>query len=332
MSEEQRNPQEPPRALRFSTQGIAPVSRVHMWENHNAKALIPLDIRTMDESPLHASEINLQFPSLRLAQVKGTAQVVERSQTFIREHPTDAVAVFFALEGDAFFYHRGGHESLQPGQAIMYDADLPFMRGFSRGLHEVVLTIPRPLYRRLSGGKPLNQPMRFHFGAGAGAEPQALARLLRGALSLRPDSPAGPGQDVERSALELFRLIISGRDSGTGAGYLAAAKDYVERRLGDPGLSTSEVAAAVGIGERQLARVFADAGSTLGDYVRGRRLDSARQMLSSPAYDGLSIGELSARLGFASQNYFTRVFKERFELTPLQARKHPRTPAGLLLP
>jgi AraC-like DNA-binding protein len=315
----------PPRALRFSTQGIAPLNRVQLWESHNAKALISLDIRTIDESPLHASEVNLQFPSLRLAQVQGTAQIVERSESFIRENPTDVVAVFFALAGDAFFYHRGGHESLKPGQAIIYDADLPFMRGFARGLQELVLTIPRSMFRELSAGKPLNQPVRFDFGPGAGPQAQELARMIRQTVASRQE----PGAGVEHSILELFRLIASGNGAGTGAGYLAAAKGYVERHLGDPGLSTPEVAAAVGISERQLGRVFAEADLTLGRYVLGLRLDRGRELLASPSNAGLSIADIAALLGFSSQSYFSRAFKERFQTTPLMVRKASRT--GLLL-
>jgi AraC-like DNA-binding protein len=325
MDSQQRDLHAPPRALRFSTQGIAPLSRVQLWESHNAKALISLDIRTIDESPLHASEVNLQFPSLRLAQVQGTAQTVERSESFIRENPTDVVAVFFTLAGDAFFYHRGGHESLKPGQAIMYDADLPFMRGFARGLQELVLTIPRSLFRELSGGQPLNQPVRFDFGPGAGPQAQELARMIRQAVA----SELEPADEVEHSVLELFRLVVSGNGAGTAAGYLAAAKGYVERHLGDPGLSTSEVAAAVGISERQLGRAFAEAGLTLGRYVLGLRLDRGREFLASPAHAALSVGDISAMLGFSSQNYFSRAFKERFQATPLQIRTAART--GVLL-
>ena len=308
-----------PRAFRFTTQGIAPVSRVQLWENHNAKALISLDIRTIDESPLHAAEVNLQFPSLRLAQVQGTAQIVERSETFIRQNPTDVVAIFFALAGDAFFYHRSGHESLKPGQAIMYDADLPFMRGFAEGLHELVLTVPRPLFRELSGGAALNRPVRFDFGHGAGPQAQELARMIRAALASEQ-----PADDVEDTVLELFRSIASGGSAGSDAGYLAAAKGYIERHHRDPELSTAEVAAAVGISERQLGRAFADAGLTPGRYVLGLRLDRGREMLASPGADGLSIGEIAARAGFLSQNYFARTFKERFNATPLQTRKAAR--------
>lgn len=155
-------------ALRFSTRGIAPGDRVTMWEGHNARALISLDIRTIDESPMHATESNLHLPSLRLAQVTGTPQIVERSESFIRANPTGVVAVFFALEGEAFFYHRGGHESLRPGQALVCDADAPFMRGFSRGLRETVLTIPKDLYRSITGSQAPTSPRIFEFGPGAG--------------------------------------------------------------------------------------------------------------------------------------------------------------------
>ena len=313
-----------PRAFRFTTQGIAPVNRVQLWEAHNAKALISLDIRTIDESPLHASEVNLQFPSLRLAHVHGTAQIVERSESFIRQNPTDMVAIFFALAGDAFFYHRGGHELLKPGQAIMYDADLPFMRGFAEGLQELVLTVPRPLFRELSGGIALKRPVRFDFGPGAGPQAQELARRIRAALAAEQ-----PTDDAEDTVLELFRSIASGGSAGSDAGYLAAAKGYIERHHSDPELSTAEVAAAVGISERQLGRAFAAAGLTPGRYVLGLRLDRGQELLASPAADGLSIGEIAARVGFLSQNYFARTFKERFNATPLHTRKAAR--AGIPL-
>jgi AraC-like DNA-binding protein len=313
-----------PRAFRFTTHGIAPVNRVQLWEGHNAKALISLDIRTLDESPLHAAEVNLQFPYLRLAHVRGTAQIVERSESFIRQNPTEMVAIFFALAGDAFFYHRSGHELLKPGQAIMYDADLPFMRGFAEGLQELVLTVPRPLFLELSGGTGLNRPVRFDFGPGGVPQAQELARRIRTALAAQQ-----PTDDAENTVLELFRSIASGRNAGSDAGYLAAAKGYIERHHGDPELSTAEVAAAVGISERQLGRAFAAAGLTPGRYVLGLRLDRGQELLASPAADGLSIGEIAARVGFLSQNYFARTFKERFSATPLQTRKAAR--AGIPL-
>lgn len=310
--------------LKFSTNGIPATNRVQLWEHHNSRALIPLDIRTMDDAPLQASEVNLHFPSLKFAQVKGSAQVVERNERFIRQNPMDAIAVFFALEGEAFFYYGDGNESLKPGQAVIYDADRPFLRGFCKGLRELVLTIPRNDYLELSGGKPLLKPQVFDFNQGEAANRHmsTLAKLVSATLAgqARPGLPA----DLERaegSALELLSLLVAGERSGTGAGYLATARSYIEDRLGDPQLSAAEVAAAVGISERHLTRIFAEAGEPPSLYVLGRRLELARHVLLDPTQRTTPVGQIAAQAGFASQSYFTRAFKARFGVTPLQLRK-----------
>jgi len=315
----------PTKLLKFSTNGIPAINRVQLWERHNSRALISLDIRTMDDAPLRASEVNLHFPSLKFAEVKGSAQVVERNERFIRQNRTDVVAVFFALEGEAFFYYGEGHESLKPGHAVIYDADRPFLRGFSKGLHELVLTIPREDYLELSGGKPLLRPQVFDFNQGrpANRHMHALARLVNGTLAGKPQ----PGhtvnpERVEDTALELLGLLVRGERGGTDPGYLATARCYIEEHLGDPQLSTAEVAVAVGISKRHLTRIFAEAGEPPSLYILGRRLEVARDILSDPARRTTPVGKIAADVGFATQSYFTRAFKARFGTVPLQFRKN----------
>ncbi|MCG2620805.1 AraC family transcriptional regulator [Arthrobacter sp. I2-34] len=313
---------EPPhrqaKTLKFTTRGIPAVNRMQLWAHHNAKALISLDIRTMDEQPLQAAEINLHFPSLKFAEVKGSAQVVERNERYIRQNPMDVIAVFFALEGEAFFYHQGGHESLKPGQAVIYDADRPFMRGFSRGLREMVLTIPRGEYLELAGGRPLTRPLVFDFNEAAPANRQmmALARLVRSTL----EQPGDP-ERTEGSVMELLSLLVAGDRGGAGAGYLAAARCYIEDRLSDPALTAGEVAAAVGVSERHLARIFTEAGEAPSAFVLSRRLETARGILTDPHQRTTPVGRVAAMCGFASQSYFARAFKVRFGMTPLQLRR-----------
>ncbi len=328
MSEQHDEQSIRPRTLHFTTQGIAPTSRVHLWEHHNARALIPLDIHTIDETPLQARETNVHLPNLSLAQVNGSAQIVERSESFISENPRDAVAIYFATQGDAFFFHRGGNESLEPGQAIMYDTDLPFTRGFARGLEELVLTIPRAVYRELTGEKVLREPLVFPFGAGSDTTAQALAKLVRATLAPRtegsaPHAPVSP--DTERCLLDLIRPLVVHRQAGAGPCYLSAAKDYVERHLADPELSAQEVAAAIGISPRHLARAFAEAGLTVREHILERRLGRAWELLTSPESEELVLGELAPRLGFSSQNYFSRAFRNRFDVTPRRVRQQFRT-------
>ena len=317
-----------PRTLRFTTRGIVPASRMHLWWHHNARALIPLDIRTLDDSPLQAREVNVHLPNLSLAQVNGSPQIIERRESFIGEHPRDAIAVYFATQGDAFFFHRGGNEFLQPGQAIIYDTDLPFTRGFAQGVEELVLTIPRAVYRELTGEEALREPIIFPFGSGSDATARALAHLVRTTVAQQtdrnaPDTPVS--QEAERSLLDFIRPLVVHRQAGEGACYVRAAKDYVERNLADPELNARQVAAAVGISPRHLARAFAEAGRTLREHIRERRLERAWELLTSPETEDLALGELAPRLGFSSHNYFSRAFRDRFDITPRGARQQFRS-------
>lgn len=278
-----------PQILRFTTHGLSPKNRVQLWEGHNSRALIPLDIRTIEDSPLRAQQTNLNLPSIRMADVFGTSQIVERSETFINDHPTGVVAVFFATEGEAFFFHRGGHISLGPGQAIVYDADRPFVRGFSRGFRELVLTIPRQLYEDLLGPGGPDLPAVFDFGPGAGASEQALARRLQHALAVA----SAPGLETDPTArhsarmelaqaeedtLGLLQLILASPGSSP-TGVVAAATDFIERHLTDPDLPPSRVAEAL-----------ASANATWGDCLRTQALRSAAS--SRPA-DSNSPGSFS---------------------------------------
>lgn len=316
--------------LRFTTRGIVPNDRVQLWEGHNARALIPLDIRTLDDRPMHAEETNLHLPSVRIASVYGTSQVVERSEGFIEDNPTGVIAIFFATEGDAFFFHRGGHISIKPGQAIVYDADRPFLRGFNHGFRELVLTVPKASYTGLVGGKGPELPAVFDFSPGGGQGEQTLARLIQATLAdiangrPQPLSRAGAGElalpSVEEEVLGLVQLVL-GEARGAETGLIAAARNHIELNITDRGLGPAQVAAAVGISERQLGRIFAAADTTVGRYILGRRLELAHRALTSGDQDSVAVSEIGRRFGFASPSHFSRTFRERYQLTPLQSRK-----------
>lgn len=312
------NGSRPARQLRFSTNGIPPTNRLELWELHNAKALIPLDIRTMDEAPLQASEISLGHGALRFGGVSGSAQVVERSESFIRRNRTDEIAIFFTLKGEAFFHHRDGHELIKPGQAIICDADRPFMRGFSTGLKEMVLTIPRADYLELSAGEQLTGPrvLDFTHGESANQQLRALAGVVGDALSGQNSELRCP----ESSVKDLLALVVSGGGSASGSGYLTAARRYIDEHLGETDLNASRIAPAIGVSERHLSRIFAAQGLSPGSYIRGRRLELAREILIDAESTSPTVGTLARQFGFTSQSYFTRAFKAQYGTTPLELR------------
>ncbi|WIM68149.1 helix-turn-helix domain-containing protein [Corynebacterium breve] len=307
-------------SLTFSTQGTPPGDRVRLWESHNALALIPLDIRTLDSKPLKAREENINLPSIRLADVFGSAQIVERSESFINDNPTDVIAIFFALEGDTFFFHTDGHLTLQPGQAVVYDADRPFTRGFSLGLREMVLTVPRHLYTELVPAPRPKLPYVFDFSRSSQSlQHNALANFVRRSLSERS---ADDISKTERNTLSLVSSIFEPASSSDSI--LLAAQHFISLNLGNSDLSVAEIAAAAGISQRQLARVFAAENTTVSNYLLQQRLKIARTALASPTHDRYSVATIAALFGFSSSSHFGKAFKRAYGTTPLQWRKESR--------
>ncbi|THG31565.1 helix-turn-helix domain-containing protein [Naasia lichenicola] len=306
-----------PAIVRFSTRGLHEPDRIALWEQHNARALVGLQARTLNGNPLEATELNLQLSELQFAHVVANAHIVERDSREVARTPGEAVALYFTLWGESFFYHRDGVHLQRPGGLLVCDVNEPFMRGFAQGLQEFALTVPRAVFERITGGTVPRAPITMDFARipGANTQAAALARLIKTTLS----EPCPEGQlAAESSALDLLQAIFCADTSRNSAGYRLSALSYIDVHLRDPRLSVSSIAHSIGISERHLSRIFSDSGSGISRTILERRLTLARRILSQAGAP--PVGEVAGQCGFSSHAHFTRVFRERFEETPAQTR------------
>ena len=99
---------------------------------------------------------------------------------------------------------------------------------------------------------------------------------------------------------------------------LMLAKRFVAENLGRA-FRTDEVAAAAGVGSKQLGRIFRRYEKcSLTEYVHACRITEAKHLLNSTE---LSLREISERLGFSSEYYFNAFFKKHAGVTPGNYRK-----------
>jgi AraC-like DNA-binding protein len=309
--------------LVFSTAGLPAARRVERWESHNAAALIGLDVRAA--GPLEATEVNVQLPEVRLARVRGSAHAVERTAGVIGRSPADSVAVYLTLRGDASFTSADGSRELHPGDALACPTDRPFARWFARGLEELVVTVPCAALRARAGislaGKPTVTSFRAEGGTGASAlgAPAATRPYARALASLtgRATGPVPTPPPDEGTVLDLVAVLTAGRDAAPATAHRAAARWYIEEHLARPDLGAEQIAAAIGLSERQLSRVFAADGTSVPRHVLARRLQLAYSMLAAkPAAmsgtAGETVADVAARCGFTSAAYFSHAFRKHF--------------------
>lgn len=306
----------------FSTEK-APVShRVGLWEERNEQSLIGLNVSTLARESVVNTMFNLSLERLKFTEIYGNDHIIERAPSHIRQLPSDSVLFCLLLEGSAFYYHQDGFDTLGAGDAILYDADRPFMYGFHTPMRQLILEMPRDVFRESTGSSSPGKPrvLRGTGSAAADGHARTLARVIQGTLR----STAAPQPLLEEQALDLFGLLVGSNVGSPGQAYLLAAKDFIRANFHRPDLTTSSIARAVGISDRHLARVFALEDSSVARFVMDTRLERAHQLLTGTGSRHLQIGDVAFSVGFVSAAHFSRAFRNRFGCTAREARERGR--------
>jgi transcriptional regulator GlxA family with amidase domain len=121
-----------------------------------------------------------------------------------------------------------------------------------------------------------------------------------------------------RSAEDTQRTDIVGR-YGTTNPALVTALTLMENCIGQP-MPISLIAARSGVTERHLERLFVNhVQATPARFYLDLRLREAKRLLSET---DTSLTDVALRCGFTSLSHFGRSFRQSFQQTPRQVRRH----------
>lgn len=101
--------------------------------------------------------------------------------------------------------------------------------------------------------------------------------------------------------------------------FLTRLNDVVYGMMGNSNLSSDMVADKMCMSLSQLNRkVKAITGFSSSGYILQMRLDKAKRILASTE---TPVGDIATKCGFPEMSYFSRIFKQTFQMTPSQYRK-----------
>ena len=115
-------------------------------------------------------------------------------------------------------------------------------------------------------------------------------------------------------ALAYFaQRVAEARKAHVVARPITRCLDEIDLRLHEP-FRIDDIAEALGLNPSYLSTLFKrEMGCTFTDYVRRRRVETARNML---LYSDYSCAEIAHILAFSSQSYFNRVFMKETGFSP----------------
>jgi len=223
-----------------------------------------------------------------------------------------------------------------PERAAVYTPnEHTFLSRWGADTTQVSLKIDRPALERELGqilGRPVNKRIKFDIGFDMTSP---AGRRCWSTLQLLLDTIANPGP-VPDSALAaqvsgLERSLIVGLlvtqahsmseelyEDAAASDNHAAVRNVVDLVAAAPGAqyAISDLAAAAGVGARQLQKLFHDRfGMGPSEYVRNVRLDGSRSDLlrRDPA---ATVSDIAFRWGFNHLGRFARYYEQKFGETP----------------
>lgn len=160
----------------------------------------------------------------------------------------------------------------------------------------------------------------------------ALAALLHQYhdLTVRhaPDLDALAQSAASQHLLDLVVLMLGTRrdeaelakERGLAAARLEAIKADILARLGDGNLTLASVAQRHRVSPRSIQLLFERTGVTFSEFLLEQRLMRAARLLRDPLHRLNKISDFAYLCGFNDVSYFHRTFRQRFGMTPSDAK------------
>ena len=302
--------------------------RFDFWKAALAQAFVPLEVTRPGNGPGFRGRLDgYDLGALRVFEVRAEPHTALRTRRLVAAAPSGCYKLGLLLRGSAVLIQDGRQATLTPGDFALYDTDRPYTLGFACEHRMLILVFPRDLL-----GFPEEHVARLTATTMPGARP-GLAGLLPSFLTQVADvmDQVGGRAAVRLSGnvLDLLTTVLAERldrpaadaDSGHRALMLQITA-FIEEHLGNPDLTPQLIAVAHHISLRQLHKLFQGSGTTVGGWIRQRRMERCGRDLRDPGLADRPVAAIGARWGYPDPAHFSRLFKSAYGAGPRDYRYH----------
>lgn len=163
----------------------------------------------------------------------------------------------------------------------------------------------------------------FHLLPGAELEfdnfiPGCISRDIKTLLSAFPQSHISPYYHSEEKLANLLNYIllelvdiISMRSNNQ---HIHKILNYIEGHITEK-MSLESISIVINLSKEYTAYIFKkETGKTIVNYINERKMMVAKELVIS---DEMSLVDISRHLGYDNYNYFSRLFRKYFDVTPI---------------
>lgn len=307
----------------MNTDEVSPRERAPYWRDWIWRLFGGLDSDLYGDTDFNGRISTAQAGSVVLTRLESSRHRVMRSRSLARASEQGYLKIVAPQRGCAGVEQKGRQSWVRPGQWSIYDTTDTYAVANPEPVEHLIVMLPKAdLVER---GLALDELMARTLGGGNGVSRLAL-QTMRSAYQELPgmseQAARGVGEVITQ-LVHLSLLELAGR--GNALTQREALRDQIKRlvarRLGDAELSVDDIALALRCSRRQLYNAFADEPEGVAGYLLRERLEAVRRDLSEPVLAGRSITDIALERGFNSLPHFSRVFAQRFGVSPSVYRR-----------
>ena len=301
----------------WTTRAHRAPARFEAWRQALNSSHLEWELGQPAEAPFNARMRQRWLDGVRVVECWCDPCAGQRRQPQIGRGAEAYFGILFKLSGREVIRQDGRDTMLGVGDFIMWDSEREIEFRVLDPLHKLTLLVPKPRMRTLLGDAERYAGMVIPgSGRADGIAAEALRRLARDFATMDED---GANAVIDPVLSLLSATLMTRRPpAGVSAGHQDSFRRfcrYIELNLGDGGLTPSKVAAVHGVSLRYLHLVFAEQGTSVGRWVRQRRLSCCHRELSQAGRGG-TITEVAFRWGFNDMAHFSRAFKAQYGASP----------------
>ena len=305
----------------FSTDDLPDYERFDQFRDEFARRITRLDVRQRGDGPFHARMRSSIIGNVGFLTADYSAASYGRTADLMGDGKD-----YFAMQicVSNAFHEASSERTFAVGEARLLDNTACDHIANDTGGAMVIVWAPRKAVLALV-------PEAEDLTRSLIVRDQPELRLLKNYVTTLLDTPNIDAKTLAvagNHVVDLFALTLGGnQDAGreTGPSSLRAARSLavrqsIEARLHDAALTLPDIAMANGISERYVQRLFEDMGTNFTDYVLNQRTERVHGLLLNPMHGHRLISDIAFGAGFGDLSHFNRSFRQRYGMTPSEAR------------
>lgn len=314
----------------LDTEGLSAEQSFEAWRASIAP-LFDCAPATAGLGGFRARAVAFDLGSVILAESRASGQTFARSRALVRREGLDHFLVQWYRDGGYHGDHAGGFVAVEAGEIGILDLGSEFSTetiGDSFQTYNVF--IPRDVL--LSHLRRTSDPRRVRL-----SPESALGRILASHLQATwqelPRASQPEAAAIAESLASVVAAAVDGQGSsgdpaaGLDASSVRVLCDFIDANLAREDLGVDLLCRNFRCSRSYVYRLFREMGGVLR-YIQERRLLRIHRELTTPNATPLNVSEVAYAWGFRSHSHLSQRFRERFAMTPSDARALAREQAA----